>query len=75
MTQGSNGLYLSVDGAKCSGHARCAAVSEALFSLDDEGYCNIGSNKPVPAGMEGEARAGVAAFPEQALELHIETCS
>lgn len=63
-------MYVSVDNDKCSGHARCAAVSEELFTLDDDGYCNIGKDRPVPPDMETTARAGADSCPEGALVLH-----
>jgi ferredoxin len=52
----------------CQGHARCEAHSE-FFTLDDDGYNNIGSSKLVPHGMEEEVSVGVAACPERALVI------
>ena len=54
--------------AKCCGHARCAAVAESLFLLDDNGYIAI-KEVVVPADMEGLARRGVRACPERALSI------
>jgi ferredoxin len=38
-----------------------------VFSLDDDGYSDIGDRRPVPPELEAAARRGVAACPEQAL--------
>lgn len=54
--------------AKCAGHARCAAVADELFELDENGYIAFDS-KEVPAGMEQLARRGTRACPERALTL------
>jgi ferredoxin len=61
-------VQLIVDNSKCQGHARCAAMAPEVFELDDEGYIATGSG-PVPAGLEGKAKTGVDACPEQALSL------
>ena len=53
---------------KCAGHARCAAVAQSLFELDDNAYIGF-DEKTVPAGMEALARQGVRACPERALKL------
>jgi ferredoxin len=54
--------------AKCVGHARCAAVADELFVLDESGYIAFDS-KDVPTGMEPLARRGARACPERALRL------
>ena len=61
-------MKIIADRAKCAGHARCAAVSEELFELDESGYIAFDS-KPVPPGMETLARRGTRACPERALAL------
>jgi ferredoxin len=62
-------LWLGVDSGRCSGHARCNAISPEVFTLDDDGYSNIGENHPVRPAWEDAARRGVPACPEQALSL------
>ncbi|MET9090062.1 ferredoxin [Streptomyces sp. NPDC004237] len=62
-------MKASVDPAKCSGHARCNAVAPQVFTVDDDGYCNIGSDKPVPPEFEAAARAGATNCPERAITL------
>lgn len=59
-------MNVGVDNSKCQGHAQCDALSE-FFTLDDDGYSNIGPAKEVPAGLEDEARQGIEACPESAL--------
>ncbi|MGA0018568.1 MAG: ferredoxin [Steroidobacteraceae bacterium] len=53
---------------RCSGHARCAAMAEQLFELDDNGYIGF-TTKVVQPGEEETARRGVRACPERALKL------
>jgi ferredoxin len=60
-------MKIIADRTRCAGHARCAAVSESLFELDDNGYIRI-TEKIVPAGLEELARRGVRACPERALK-------
>jgi ferredoxin len=62
-------MNVSVDTAKCTGHARCNAVAPAVYNLDDDGYCNIGKDKPVPPGLEEAARNGAASCPERAITV------
>lgn len=62
-------MNVSVDSAKCTGHARCNAVAPQIFTLDDDGYSNIGKDLPVPAGLESAARNGAANCPEGAIIL------
>ena len=54
---------------RCEAHAQCNAVDPDLFTLDDEGYSNIGQGKEVPPGKEDAAREGVAACPMAALSI------
>lgn len=62
-------MRVSVDNDLCSGHARCWAVAPDIFTIDDDGYSNIGVGREVPPGHEDEARRGVAACPERALRI------
>ena len=61
-------MKVAVDKALCSGHARCNAVDEDLFPLDDLGYVEFDTAE-IPAGQEGPARRGADAWPERALSL------
>jgi len=64
-------MKIIADRNKCAGHARCAAVSEELFQLDDCGYIAFEA-RTVPAGLEELARRGVRACPERALRIVID---
>lgn len=61
-------MKVTVDKTLCSGHARCNAVDEDLFPLDDLGYVQL-DDPEVPDGQEDLARGGAAACPERALGL------
>ncbi|MGI5199976.1 ferredoxin [Streptomyces sp. CA-288835] len=62
-------MKASVDSAKCTGHARCNAVAPQVFTVNDDGYCSIGTDKAVPPELEAAARAGAANCPERAITL------
>ncbi|MGH3556223.1 MAG: ferredoxin [Mycobacterium sp.] len=40
-----------------------------FFTLDEEGYSSIDSNKEVPSGQEVRVRMGVEACPVQAVSI------
>lgn len=61
-------MKIIADRTRCAGHARCAAVSETLFELDDNGYIRL-AEKIVPEGLEELARRGTRACPERALKI------
>lgn len=69
QTAAGSTLRVSVDNSICQGHARCWHLAPEFFTLDDEGYCNIGQGKSVPPGREDEVMAGVRACPEKALHI------
>ncbi|MGI8677947.1 MAG: ferredoxin [Jatrophihabitans sp.] len=60
---------MSVDNGRCEAHGQCEAVAPDFFTLDDDGYSNIGHGKQVPAGLEADAGQGVAACPMAALSV------
>ncbi|MEG3143688.1 ferredoxin [Sphingomonas sp. RT2P30] len=57
-------MKIRIEKSACVGNARCAAVSEALFPLDDDGYIAI-EKFDVPEGQEKAARNGARACPER----------
>jgi len=61
-------MKIRINKAACVGHARCAAVSEELFPLDDDGYIAV-ERIDVPAGMEDHARRGARACPERIIVI------
>ncbi len=61
-------MRIRVDPAVCQGHALCASAAPELFTLDDEGYSNVGE-VDVPAGSEDLARRGMQTCPERAITI------
>ena len=61
-------MRIRVDRSKCSCHALCATAAPDLYTLDDDGYSNVGE-LDVPAGMEDLARRGMETCPERAITL------
>lgn len=57
-------MKILINKAACAGNARCAAVSEELFPLDDDGYIAV-EEVNVPPGKEELARRGARACPER----------
>lgn len=61
-------MKIRIDKAACVGNARCAAVSEELFPLDDDGYIAV-ERVDVPPGLEDLARRGARACPERVITI------
>jgi ferredoxin len=61
-------MRVRLDSTKCSGHARCYAVSAELFPIDDAGYSALEDHE-VASTTEAIVREGVAACPERALSI------
>jgi ferredoxin len=61
-------VRIRIEKSACVGNARCAAVAEALFPLDDDGYIAIESFE-VPAGQEKAAKNGARACPERIITV------
>ncbi len=61
-------MKIRINKAHCVGNARCEAISEILFPLDEDGYIAI-EEAEVPAGMEELARRGARACPERVIEI------
>jgi ferredoxin len=59
-------VRVTVDPARCVGHARCNATAPDVFDLDDDGYV-VPFDGEVPPALEPRARAGIDACPERAL--------
>ena len=64
-------MKIRINKAACVGNARCAAVSEELFPLDDDGYIAV-EEVDVPKGMEELARKGARACPERIIVIEEE---
>ena len=57
-------MKIRIDKAACVGNARCAAVAQELFPLDENGYIAV-EEIDVPPGKEALARLGALACPER----------
>lgn len=64
-------MKIRINKSACVGNARCAAVSEQLFPLDDDGYIAV-EEVDVPPGMEELARKGARACPERIIVVEEE---
>ncbi|HSW12004.1 MAG TPA: ferredoxin [Solimonas sp.] len=64
-------MKIRIDKARCAGNARCAAVSEKLFPLNEDGYIAV-EEIEVPPGMEQLARRGARACPERIIVIEDE---
>lgn len=57
-------MKIRIERAQCVGNARCHAVSETLYPLDDDGYV-ASDGFDVVEGDEKTARNGGRACPER----------
>jgi ferredoxin len=64
-------MKIRINKAACVGNARCAAVSEELFPLDENGYISV-EEIDVPKGQEELARRGARACPERIIVIEEE---
>lgn len=62
-------MRISVDHELCDARGRCNMVDPEVFTLDRDGYSNIGQGKQLPAGKAATAEQGVEACPVQALRI------
>ncbi len=62
-------MKVSINNELCQGHARCWHIAPDFFTLDEEGYSNIGQDKVVPEGSEALVLQAVAACPEKAFTV------
>ncbi len=61
-------LKVRIEKKQCVGNARCHAVAEHLFPLDDDGYIAIEAFEVAP-GDEVMARRGARACPERIITI------
>ncbi|NGY03939.1 ferredoxin [Solimonas terrae] len=64
-------MKIRIEKASCAGNARCAAVSEELFPLNEDGYIAV-DKVDVPEGKEQLARRGARACPERIIFIEEE---
>jgi ferredoxin len=63
-------MRVSVSPDRCAGHGRCYTVAPAVFTADDEGYCEQrGRPFAVAPDLEAEARNGAEACPQSAISV------
>ncbi|SHN39952.1 ferredoxin [Cryptosporangium aurantiacum] len=61
-------MKVSIDTAKCAGHARCNALAPEVYDLDDDGYA-LPLDGEIPPELEEKARDGAESCPERAIVL------
>ena len=61
-------MRVRVDTELCQGHALCNGAAPDLFTLDANGYSDVGVRE-VPSGMEDLARRGMLSCPERAISI------
>jgi len=61
-------MKIRLDRTKCQAHGLCYAVNPELFPIDDDGYSTLTEQTLAPSD-EQDARAAVAACPEDALAI------
>jgi ferredoxin len=62
-------MKVSADRGRCEAHGMCEATTPEFFTVDDEGYTDIGLDKPVPDDLEDAVRVGVESCPVAALSI------
>lgn len=62
-------MRISVDNEQCAGTGQCHEIDPDLFPLDEDGYSDVGTGRPVPAEKAEDARIGVGVCPMAALYL------
>lgn len=65
-------MNIRIERAQCVGNARCHAIAEDLYPLDDEGYIAT-DGFVVPDGRDKDARNGARACPERIIFVIEET--
>lgn len=62
-------MKLYADNDRCQANAVCASVDSDMFTLDEDGYIDIGGSMELAPGQEETARKGVTICPTQALRI------
>ncbi len=63
-------MKISVNDARCQGHARCIYFAPEVFELDEEGYSNVRPGfETVPVDLEEKVRKACANCPELAIVM------
>lgn len=64
-------MKVGVDRSRCEAHGQCNMIDEQLFTLDDEGYSDIGTGKSVPDDLTDNVDQGVYNCPVNALFIEV----
>jgi ferredoxin len=59
-------MKVSVDAARCQGHARCNAISPEVFDFDEDGFAVLLTSS-VSDGLAEGVRAAERNCPERAI--------
>jgi ferredoxin len=59
--------HVTVEGARCQGHARCLAFAPDVFDFDDEGYAFVPDRQSRFTELTPEVEKAVANCPERAI--------
>lgn len=62
--------HVSVDSARCQGHARCLAFAPEVFEFDDEGYSYVPEDRKTVEGVSVALGMALANCPERAIQLN-----
>ncbi|GAA5156563.1 hypothetical protein GCM10023321_32480 [Pseudonocardia eucalypti] len=60
--------HVSIDGAKCQGHGRCALIAPEVFDVDDLGMGLVLVDE-VPPAAEADVDEAVLTCPENAIHV------
>ena len=61
-------MKVSINGARCQGHARCVFFAPGVFEIDDEGYSKIRPGfETVPEELREKVHKAYANCPELAI--------
>ena len=64
-------IIVDVDPEKCRGHGLCNVIAPDIFTLDESGFCTIGSME-IGNERKSDLEQGVANCPEMAITIREE---
>lgn len=60
---------VEIDHDRCQGHARCAALASAIFSVNDDGYGVVLIDGAIPVELLDKAYLAQSNCPETAIKI------
>ena len=63
-------MKVSVDDARCQGHARCWSICPEVFALDEQGHAVV-QLPEVPPELEASTREAELNCPERAITVSV----